>query len=142
MNKYDYNKLVKQVDEHLSVKLKRNVCIRDFANARSHFDEWCDAKGYGEYDIEGKHRGSSKIWFAEFDKDVEQRPYQDFWHVLLRYLGGPYAIDNPCNRKICFAHMRRGYGDELNWVTDILDFGFKEVLGEDFNKLISIEIYW
>lgn len=59
----------------------------DLHNSHSHFYTWCDAKGYGQTDPEGKSRGSSQIWFKEYQNDptgnAARPPYCNFWHVAL-----------------------------------------------------------
>lgn len=69
------------------IEEKYKIDIRDYSNQHIQFDEWCDLKKYGEKDPEGKNRGSSKIWFAEYQKEISdgviiERPYQDFWHFI------------------------------------------------------------
>lgn len=70
------------------IENKYKIQTRDFAKSHAQFGDWCDAKGYGSKDPEGKDRGSSQIWFAEFQADIkagkiEDRPYRDFWHWLI-----------------------------------------------------------
>lgn len=48
---------------------KYNFDCYDVYNSHKHFDTWCDSKGYGEIDPEGKRRSSSNIWFAEYNQD-------------------------------------------------------------------------
>lgn len=43
----------------------------DVFDSGSHFNKWCDSKGYGKTDPAGKERSSSNIWFAEYQKDPE-----------------------------------------------------------------------
>lgn len=57
-----------------------------FKRCRS-FDEWCNRKGYGNTDPEGEHRGSSQIWFAEYQADPDgackEPPRANLWHFFL-----------------------------------------------------------
>lgn len=55
----------------------------DYYGSDSDFYNWCDSKGYGEFDSSGDDRGSSNIWFAEYQSDVEnglwtEMPYCPF----------------------------------------------------------------
>jgi hypothetical protein len=66
-------------------KYKINTC--DYANSHRQFYEWCDAKGYGQKDSKGNDRGSSQIWFAEYQREISaglisECPYQNFWHFI------------------------------------------------------------
>jgi len=62
------------------------------ADPNKHFEFWCDAKGYteGKTDVEGNHRGSSQIWFAEYVEDPAGETacpkVQNFWHWLLSFM--------------------------------------------------------
>ncbi len=63
------------------------IQFRDVKGHDGHFYKWADAKGYGQIDPAGEHRGSSNIWFTEYNNDPAgkaSRPeYCDFWHVAL-----------------------------------------------------------
>lgn len=75
--------------DHLEAK--HGYDHRDMAGNRGHFTEWCDAKGYGAVDPEGNTRGCSQLWFKEYNDDPTGKatcpPYQDFWHILIDFLG-------------------------------------------------------
>jgi len=78
----DFNECTEYIEK------KHHIQTRDYANSSAQFGEWCDAKGYGKTDPEGNDRGSSQIWFAQFQADivaglVVDKPYQDFWHWLI-----------------------------------------------------------
>lgn len=59
----------------------------DVFNRCGSFGKWCDLKGYGEIDPQGHHRGSSQVWFAEYQTDPEgackEPPRLNLWHWLL-----------------------------------------------------------
>lgn len=79
---YDYHEVISYIEK------KYNIETRDYANSHSQFDDWCDSKGYGKKDKDGKSRGSSNIWYAEYKEEIEkelikERPYLDFWHWFL-----------------------------------------------------------
>lgn len=44
----------------------------DYYDSGSDFDKWCDSKGYGEIDPDGKERSKSNIWYAEQQKDIKE----------------------------------------------------------------------
>jgi hypothetical protein len=76
-------------EQHMrELEKKYNITVRDYARTHPQFGEWCDKKGYGQIDPEGKHRGSSQVWFKQFNEDESEikRPYQDFWHWMLEYV--------------------------------------------------------
>lgn len=87
---FDYHECIEFLEQ------KHNVDFRDWAKSHGHFNSWCDKKGLGQLDPEGKLRGSSQIWFAQYSKDpkgmANRPPYQDFWHFLIDL----YQIHNGC----------------------------------------------
>lgn len=44
----------------------------DYYDSGSDFDKWCDSKGYGDIDPDGKERSKSNIWYAEQQKDIKE----------------------------------------------------------------------
>ena len=42
----------------------------DYCNSDADFDNWCNLKGYGKKDSEGKARRASNIWFKEYQEDI------------------------------------------------------------------------
>ena len=64
-----------------------NDRFHDYYDSGSHFYKWCDSKGYGETDPDGKNRGASNIWYKEYmedpDGNAKRPPYCNFWHVAL-----------------------------------------------------------
>lgn len=71
------------LDSHMKSK---GYDIRNWYKNSSHFDKWCNKKGYGKTDPAGNGRGSSQIWYAEYKADPEGEikcpPYIDFWHFV------------------------------------------------------------
>ena len=70
------------------IEKKYEIDTRDYRKSHNQFGEWCDAKGYGMKDPEGKDRHSSQIWYAEYTSDIAngrftERPYEDFWHWVI-----------------------------------------------------------
>lgn len=53
-----------------------------------HFERWHKAKGLPDFDSEGKHFLSSKIFFSDYQNDPEGEPaanlYVNLWHYLLQ----------------------------------------------------------
>ncbi len=80
---YNFYELNDKVDDELGFNSRH--CGKHFYPDSGTFDEWCDSKGYGKVDSEGKNRSSSNIWFKEYEEDAEwkQVPYMDFWHWQL-----------------------------------------------------------
>lgn len=65
----------------------RGINVYDVFKRTGSFDNWCNRKGYGKIDPEGKHRGSSQIWFAEYKADPDgacmEPPHANLWHFFL-----------------------------------------------------------
>lgn len=57
---------ISDVQVVLDQKYHQNF-LYDYLNAASHFDTWCDKKKYGQEDKYGNRRGSSQIWFQEYE---------------------------------------------------------------------------
>lgn len=120
---YGYHELFEYLQE------KFGIDVNDFADSHGHFYVWCDSRGYGEKDPEGKARGSSNIWFAEYQKASDGEkicpPYQNFTH----WLADQYEMGNgdyftvsvsdhlkgklPEYVRTILTHMRDEFGDEI-----------------------------
>lgn len=50
----------------------KNLDYWDAKGSDGDFERWCDYKGYGNEDPEGEERRSSRIWFAEQQKEVKE----------------------------------------------------------------------
>ena len=79
---FDWNECTAFIED------KYGINTRDYRRSHNQFDEWCDVKGYGQKDSQGEDRGSSQLWYAEFQCEIEsgkvkERPYQDFWHWII-----------------------------------------------------------
>ena len=65
----------------------RGIDVYDVFKRCGSFDKWCEQKGYGKKDPEGKHRGSSQIWYAEYQRDPDgackEPPQANLWHFFL-----------------------------------------------------------
>lgn len=56
---------------------KHKVDFWDYYQSGSNFDNWCDSKGYGKKDPQGKRRGESNIWFKEWKKDIQNGNWKE-----------------------------------------------------------------
>lgn len=81
----------------------------DLYGSMHHFDHWCDQKGYGEFDPEGKERSKSNIWFLEYKNATngEQKcpPYICFIDVFIHEHPELFPIeyrDDLRGTEICF----------------------------------------
>jgi len=126
---WDYHEIVNYVQQ------KHNVDLRDFAgkfHGIHSFDAWCDSKGYGKIDPEGKTRGSSQVWCAEHKVDIErghwyEPPYQDFWHWLLDVC----EIRNGCYFYLPISYFKvKKPLENQKWIVKILKM-FEEFKDED-----------
>lgn len=81
---------------------KQGIQAYDVFQHSGSFDRWCDRKGYGHSDPEGKHRGSSQIWFAEYQNDPEgackEPPRLNLWHWLLNQFDAKRWTNAPGGR--------------------------------------------
>lgn len=127
---YDYDELVTYVEHKLGHPL------RDTLGSFKHFDEWCDFMGYGWVDPEGKVRGSSKVWFAEYQAHPEgeaKRPeYRDFWHWLI----DQYGVRNGSLVRFELREDLESLPENKAWVKEILECMIAE-FGEEFNVFIE-----
>lgn len=60
----------------------------DYYNSGSDFDNWCNLKGYGKKDPEGKKRSASNIWFKEYQEEIsncvwKRPPYCPFIDMFM-----------------------------------------------------------
>lgn len=63
------------------------VDVRDLMNGKNHYDDWFKRTGLPVTDEQGKHCGSSQIYYARYRQDPEgdaaKPAYIDLWHQLL-----------------------------------------------------------
>ena len=118
-NHFDFSECTEYIEK------KYKIDTRDYAKSHAQYYEWCNSKDYGEADREGKKRGESRIWFGEFQKEIErgqitERPYQDFWHFLINNFnivrGGFFDLDEELIKEI----------DAEDWQKYILGLYLKE----------------
>lgn len=140
---YDYNELAEEVCELLGRD------IRDYYGSHGHFNQWCDATGRGQTDSEGKHRGSSQIWYREYKDDpngnAARPPYCDFWHWWVKH----HEVErNSYEEYNNFVEMRTDLledgdydAEEHGWIVEILD-AFIQILGADCDQEITIYYDW
>ena len=105
------------------IERKYKIDTGDYNHAHTQFGEWCDGKGYGQIDPDGKDRGGSTIWCAEFQREVscglvKKRPFRNFWHWLIDAM----AVENGGTIKLS---KDLGAGAEP-WIREILGLYLKE----------------
>ncbi len=109
--------------------------FRDFKDSGCHFYKWCDSKGYGNKDPEGKSRGSSQIWFKEYNQSPEgeaSRPeYIDFWHLAINKSVIP---DEMHNDSIVTMFAIEDYEEDKESYTDGVDW--KELFFNAYQKVM------
>ena len=70
----------------------QGIDVYDVFGRSGAFDKWCDSKGYGQTDPDGKHRGSSQIWFGEYQRcpqgAAKEPPHANLWHWFLNTFDG------------------------------------------------------
>ncbi len=78
-----------EIEEYIKHLTGRDV--RDWMGLHGptgHFDQWCDAQGYGEKDKDpqGQLRGHSQFWYAEYETDpagkAKAPEYCDMWQWI------------------------------------------------------------
>lgn len=123
---YDYREVISYLER------KYRFSADDFSSAMKHFDQWCDARGYGSTDPEGTRRGSSKVWFTEYQRAPDGKkkcpPHQSFWHWIVADgeigNGSEFILDVgdllddddgslPDFVRTILGHIRDEFGDEL-----------------------------
>jgi len=124
--------------------------FRDLKKRHSHFNTWCDSKGYGNSDPEGKDRGSSQIWFQEYqnasDGSIAQPEYCDLWHLALKsVIPGEMRNDS-----IVTMYALEDYEEDPEYYDKGIDW--KRSFFEAYNKVmleidpeikgISVEFSW
>lgn len=113
------------------VKKKYKVDPWDFYNSGAHFNQWCDGKGYGKKDPEGKKRGDSQIWFKEYQNDPQGAAicpaYKDFFDWFFNEFD-PEQVENenpfefevkqylqntnlPEHIRVILRHIQKDFGD-------------------------------
>ena len=83
---WDYHQVIHYIEQ------KYKINVRDYANSDCHFNTWCDIHGLPQWDEKGRDRGSSQIFFTQYnhapDGHAARPPYQDFWHIYAEYIDG------------------------------------------------------
>ncbi len=108
INVYDWFDIQDEICKCMGIKENQ---FRDLKESHGHFNKWCDSKGYGKKDPEGKDRNSSQIWYGEYqeaaDGVVARPPYYDLWHVALKSV----VPNNMCNDSIVTMVAIEDYDD-------------------------------
>jgi len=125
---WDYREIVDYIQN------KHGVDLRDYAgkfSGKNSFGSWCDSKGYGQIDPDGKNRGESHIWCREFNQDVAEgkwieSPYLDFWHWIMDVC----EIHNGCYFHVPIDYWKnRTIPENKKWIAEILKM-FEEFADE------------
>lgn len=125
------------------IEHKLDISVHDVAGTHRHFDKWCDQMGHGDLDPEGKRRGHSQIWFAEFKKHPEGMamvpPYQNFWH----FIASQEDIHNGIKTTFNFDDWLSAFGKDAafdakyGFVRQIIEF-----LKSEFGNEIKVRVAW
>lgn len=90
----DYDKMLKRVGK------LNGYDAYDVLGSGRHFDSWCDTKGYGNVDPQGKKRSHSNVWFQEYSADpngLAARPpllcFSDLLMEAFDLFGGEYGSE-------------------------------------------------
>jgi hypothetical protein len=109
MEVYDWFDIQNEICKEMGIK---EYQFRDLNNSNQHFQIWCNAKGYGAKDPDGKDCGSSQIWFKEYtespDGEAIRPPYCDLWQLTLEKV----LFNNVYNGLIRKVYPLEDYDDE------------------------------
>ena len=101
----------------------RGIDAYDVFKRCGSFDKWCNRKGYGKIDPEGKHRGSSQIWFAEYKVDPDgackEPPHANLWHWFLNTFEKRRWIETSSSRHMDVIVTQKMI-DQKAWVSALL----------------------
>jgi hypothetical protein len=85
--KLNYNDLINWLEKKYNFKSRGFTGIPSMLNYENHFNDWCNKHGLPQKDSEGKHRGSSQIFWKQYneaeDGERTRPPYLDYWHYLV-----------------------------------------------------------
>jgi hypothetical protein len=108
--------------------------FRDLKGRHGHFNIWCDAKGYGQKDPEGKDRGSSQIWFKEYKEDPTGDAvcpeYCDLWH----FASDVVVPDDMHNDSIVTMYPLEDYDDDPEYYDKGVDW--KRAFCKAYNQVM------
>jgi len=141
---YDFMDMNKVIDNKLGYNARK--AGKHFHPETGDYNDWHKEKGLRDYDIEGNHKGSSKILFSQYKKDVEdgkwlETPYMDFWHWQLANC----VSDNFRNDNVASVYIGEDYSYIIAepWQKEIQKVWhdtFKHLADED--DTIDIWVSW
>jgi hypothetical protein len=143
---YNFDDLVKLVDQELGCD--QRDCGKFFYPESLSFDEWHKIKKYPKKDKEGKYKGSSQIWYSEYQQEVnsgiiEETPYCDFWHKQL----DSCFLDDVSNDS--YNQLYVGLDDEVTqFAEDSWELYIQKIYNKLFKKMankdgyVSVRISW
>lgn len=149
---YDFSEMIEHVNKVLGYD-QRQAGKHYFPHLFpeiSDFDSWCNSKGYGEKDPSGKGRGSSQIWFAEYNKDMasgewktpEKAPDMDFWTLQYEKCVGE-DFQNDSYSTVDIGLECYGMREAEQWQKDIQKVWYKEFKHIAVNDgLVYIWVSW
>lgn len=109
----------------------------DVFDSGSHFDKWCDKKGYGQKDSEGKKRSSSNLWFAEYSQDKEGLTKCPEYVSVLDWFIDKYMPDQTYN-EFDVSIVDFGKPDTPEYMKEFAHYLFAE-FGTELNLVLSFE---
>ena len=131
---YDFIEMCNEIDKVLGYDQRE--CGKHFYPETGKFDDWCNSKGYGEEDSEGLHRGSSQIWFKEYQQDILEEkwldtPYMDFWHWQMdNCIGDDFSNDSYSTINI-HPNIAKNAEDWQKEIQQVWYDTFKDIANED-----------
>jgi len=76
------------------ISLREGIDLDDMKNTQNNFDLWCEHKKLPEIDNDGKSRESSKIWFNEYQNDINNGQWlRPDYCSLLSFFTDYYTCD-------------------------------------------------
>lgn len=76
------------------ISLKEGIDLDDMKNTQNNFDLWCEHKKLPEFDNDGKSRESSRIWFNEYQNDINNGQWlRSDYCSLLSFFTDYYTCD-------------------------------------------------
>lgn len=141
---YDLMEMCDLIDKKLGYN-QRDAGKHFYPNTTS-FSEWCDNKNYGNADPNGRSRGSSQLWFAEYNQDIkdgiiEEVPYLDFWHWQLENtFGENFSNDSYCQVSVGIDFIK---DDTPNWIREIQQVWHDTFISiADEDECVDIWVCW
>lgn len=128
---YDWFDIQKEICKKMGITKKN---FTDLKGSNGHFYTWCDEQGYGQKDPAGFDRGSSQIWYKEYNKSPTGKaacpPYINLWHLALDSV----VPDEMHNDSIVTMFAMEDYEEYKDSYTEGLDW--KEKFFNAYNEVM------